>query len=147
MRSLWAPSGPPAVSVGTSRIGESRPPAARPPPCPGTAGSYAAPGWWTHPTEKIRQKINIKSQGAGGEVEQKGGLPSLLRSAALSGRSWACRCRVPLAGEGTTAARPPLAYTRKLRRAQKTCVCVSECVWVSNYKTGQYLIIGLALGY
>lgn len=45
MRSLQAPSGPPAVSGGTSRIGESQPPAARPPPCPGTAGSYAARGW------------------------------------------------------------------------------------------------------
>lgn len=50
-RSLRAPSGPPAVSAGTSRIGEPQPPAARPPPCPGTAGSYAAPGWWRRPTE------------------------------------------------------------------------------------------------
>lgn len=68
-RSLWAPSGPPAVSVGTSRTGEPRPPAARPPPCPGTAGSYAALGWWRRPTEKNKRKkprsIRCGMEGAG----------------------------------------------------------------------------------
>lgn len=61
-RSLRAPSGPPAVSAGTSRIGESQPPAARPPPCPGTAGSSGAPGWWRRPTEnhhKNRMKAAV----------------------------------------------------------------------------------------
>lgn len=37
-------SGPPAVSGGRPRIGQSRPAAAPLPPCPGTAGSSAAPG-------------------------------------------------------------------------------------------------------
>lgn len=71
-RSLRAPSGPPAVSAGTSRIGESQPPAARPPPCPGTAGSYATPGWWRHPTENDH-KNTMKAavwRGAWGEKKQ-----------------------------------------------------------------------------
>ena len=61
------------------------------------------------------------------EDVEKEGLPRLLRSAALAGRSWACRCRAPLAGEGTTAARHPLAYTHRLKRAHNISVCV--CVW------------------
>lgn len=56
-RALGAAAAPPAVCGGTPRIGGPSPPAARPPPCPGSAGSCAAPGWRRHPTGNHRGRI------------------------------------------------------------------------------------------
>lgn len=56
-RALGAAAAPPAVCGGTPRIGGPSRPAARPPPCPGSAGSCAAPGWRRHPTGNHRGRI------------------------------------------------------------------------------------------
>lgn len=60
-KALGAAATPPAVCGGTPRTGGPTPPAARPPPCPGSAGSCAVRGWRRRPTGKHTGRHPINS--------------------------------------------------------------------------------------